>query len=146
VSGNARIYVKPRYRTNVSQFISEFASARYSGNWSNVDVSLSGPNISAPISATSVTGYSISGRTISWSDSTTMASYYIYVYKWNGSAWAVLRNGYLADNFTGGNGSGDQSYTIPAGDGSGSFYISISTYSPYSNSFSAYASSTSYTL
>lgn len=150
VSGNARIFIRPLIAGNVNQFFYDPSSAvpsfYYSGNWTYVDVSLSGTSINAPVGAAAVTGYSINGRTISWSNNSSNAAYFIYVYKWNGSAWVELRNGYLADGFEGTIGTGNQSYTIPVSDGSGQFYISISTYSAYSNSYSSYANSSSYTL
>ena len=146
VSGNARVFARPSYRGSIKKFFSALSSYRYYGNYSNMDVNLSGANFPAPQGATLVAiSETISGRTISWTDSSTVAGYYIYVYKWNGSAWNTLRQGYLADSYNG-LGTGYQSYTIPAGDGAGMFFISVNTYSGYSQSFSGYISSIAYTL
>lgn len=146
VSGNAAIFLAINTVNRYRLFDPGSYTYVYRSSWGHTITNLSGPNIAAPVSAAAPTGYSISGRTISWSNSSTNSSYYLYVYKWNGSSWVALRNGYLADGDTGSIGTGTQSYTIPASDGSGSFYIAVSTYSRYSNSFSSYSSSSSYTL
>lgn len=145
-SGNCRVWIGVHERVGVGKFLTNNSSVIYQGNLAYADFTLSGPSISSPVAPTSVTNFQISGRTITWDDSTTKAVYYIYVYKWNGSIWQVLRNGYLADNYTGAYGTGDQSYTIPVSDGSGYFYISVSTYGTYGFNFSSYVNSSQYTL
>jgi len=145
-SGNCRVWIGVHERVGVGKFSANSSSVIYQGNLAYTDFTLSGPNINSPVPPTPVTNFQISGRTITWDDSTTKAIYYIYVYKWDGSAWQILRNGYLADNYTGNYGTGDQSYTIPVSDGSGFFYIAVSTYGTYGYNFSSYVSSSSYSL
>lgn len=145
-SGNCRVWLTISERVGVGKFLANHAAVIYQGNLAYADFTLSGPNISSPVAPTQVTNFQISGRTITWDDSTTQPLYYIYVYKWDGSVWQVLRNGYIADNYTGGYGTSNQSYTIPVSDGSGYFYIAVATKGSYGLNWTGYASSTSYTL
>lgn len=131
-AGPARIWVRPFTISDLRAFDSIYSPFIYYGNWSHFDVNLSGPNIPTRNEITAPQNLSISGRKVSWTNDTDLASYYIYVYKWNGSSWAELRQGFLNDN----NpipqpGTGDQSYTIPESDGSGFFIVQVYTGSPY---------------
>lgn len=145
-SGNLRLWCHLAVSYAYEKYSAESSTVRYHSKWQYVDVALSGPDINAPVAPTPVTNFSIDGRAISWDDDTTNAAYYIIVYKWNGSSWDELRRGYLADGYST-YGTGSQRYTIPDGDGSGTFYIAISTtgVAPI-GTFSAYAISSSYTI
>lgn len=146
-SGNARIYVQAAIAYGQNKVRPFYPTVRYHSEWQYTDVNISGPNINAPVGPQLVTNFQLSGRTISWDDSTTNAAYFIALYKWDGSTWQQVRFGYLADNYEGFFGTGDQSYTIPDEDGAGTFYIAVSTASTINfGTFSAYASSSSYTL
>jgi len=131
-AGPARIWVRPFIVSTLSAFSPTYTPFLYYGNWSHFDVNLSGPNIPTKNEITTAQNLSISGRKVSWTNDTDLASYYIYVYKWNGSSWAELRQGFLNDSNP--NllpGTGDQSYTIPESDGSGFFIVQVYTGSSY---------------
>jgi len=92
----------------------------------------------APITTFSYPG----GRVIGWTEtSSNAASPYIYAYKWNGSSWSLLREGYISDGFldflnNSTKTANYNTYTFPVSDGSGYFYIFIYQYDGYNNSFS----------
>lgn len=82
------------------------------------------------------------GRVIGWTETTAnFANPYIYVYKWNGSSWSYLREGYISDGqlALGANDTKTanfNTYTVPGSDGSGFYYIYIYQYDGYYNAFS----------
>lgn len=135
-SGNARVYIRPG--TSVKNLSPTVGSANYVyGNWSHFDVNISGAGIPNRVANAQPSGLTVSGRTVSWQTSSTLVSAYIYLYK-NGS---VLRQGYIQDgNPLGRLGTGSLSYTIPSGDGSGSFVVYVANYSAVENNFTGYAS------
>lgn len=94
-------------------------------------------------------GYS-STRQFTWTEpnSNNMLPY-IYLYKWNGSAWAYVRvsNGDGYDAYTADFSSRPSTwnqYTIPSGDGSGFFYIYVYAYDGYYAAFSASGAGSNY--
>ena len=83
------------------------------------------------------------GRVIGWTETNANAALpYLYLYRWNGSAWSYVREGYISDqqlNYqnTGTKAANYNTYTVPAGDGSSTyFYIYIYQYDGYYNTFS----------
>lgn len=135
-SGNARVYIRPN---SYAKFLGDNngnASYVY-GNWSYFDVNISGSAIPNRVANAQPTNLTVSGRTVSWQTSSTCVGAYIWLYK-NGS---VLRNGYIQDeNPLALIGVGSLSYTVPSGDGSGSYTIYVANYSSVENNFTGYAS------
>ena len=126
-SGNARVYIRPySYSRALGPTV---GSAGYVyGNWSHFDVNISGSGIPTRVANSPASGFTLSGRTVSWQSSGTCVGVYIYLNK-NGS---LIRQGFGINdgNTNGGIGGGINSYTVPSGDGSGSFNLQVYNYSP----------------
>lgn len=138
-SGNARVYIRPY---SYSKYIGAPGNTSYVyGNWSHFDVNISGSAIPNRVANAVPTNFTVSGRTVSWQTNSTCTSPYIYLYKNN----SVVRFGYIQNNANGSIGFGDLAYTVPSGDGSGSFTLYVNNYSAVENGFSGYAS-TSFNL
>ncbi len=135
VSGNAKIYIRPWMGAGG---LGPWGSSHYTyGNWSSYDVTIPTNNIFSALKAGGQnTNYRLEGRTVKWDLDSCVSNFYMYLYK-NGN---VLRNGYLGNdnNPNGYSGQGDLAYTVPSGDGAGSYQLYISNYYPSTNSFGSY--------
>jgi len=136
VSGNARVYIRP---WAAGKYIHENVGSIYYnyGNWSHFDVNITGASIPNRVPVGPASGFTLSGRKVSWQSPGTNLAAYFYVYKNN----IELRKGWnLNDNNPGAyNAAGDLSYTVPAGDGSGNFQMYIYNYSLITQSWAAEA-------
>lgn len=134
-SGSARILIRPFFGGGSR---GAWGSSYYAyGNWSFYDVTIPTNNIFSALKAGGQnTNYRLEGRTVKWDLDSCTTNFYMYLYK-NGS---VLRNGYIGNdnNPNAYNGRGDLAYTVPSGDGAGSYQLYISNYYTPTNSFGDY--------
>lgn len=150
VAGNVKITFQPFiYFDNMTNpdFSVYYGKPRYYNS------TIAGSNLatlaSSPPTAISSFNYP-GGRVIGWTETTAnSASPYIYVYKWNGSSWSYLREGYISDGQLNYQNNGTKTanydtYTVPVSDGSGYYYIFLYQYDGYYSSFSSSGNSSNF--
>lgn len=140
VAGNVKLVFQPFIYFDDMSTSTEFGW--YFGKPRYFNATISGASLvtlqSSPPAAITTFNYP-GGRVIGWTEPTTNAGNpYIYLYKWNGSGWDLIRQGFISDGNVANDSRADfNTYTVPAGDGSGYFYIYIYQYDGYYGTFSA---------
>ena len=154
VAGKVKLVFQPYiYFDNFSGTFDDYAV--YYGKPRYYDTTIAGTNLvtlqSSPPSDISTFNYP-GGRVIGWTETNSnFANPYIYAYKWNGSSWDLLRQGFISDGSVAYENSpytksaNYNTYTFPAGDGTSTyFYIYIYQFDGYYNTFSGTGAGSNY--
>ena len=120
--------------------------AVYYGKPRYYDTTIAGTNLvalkSSPPSDISTFSNSAGTRTFGWTETdANFANPYIYLWKWNGSTYVQVREGYISNGSVawdtiGTKSANYNSYTVPSGDGGGYYYIYLYQYDGYYNTYS----------
>ena len=145
VAGKVKLVFQPYvYFDTLSGTYNDYAV--YYGKPRYYDTTIAGTNLvtlhSSPPSDISTFSNNAGTRTFSWTETNAnFANPYLYLWKWNGATYVQVREGYLSNGNVAWEASSAKtanynSYTVPAGDGGGYYYIYLYQYDGYYSTYS----------